>query len=255
MSEYICFHSTSIMRKIVIAAFAFCLVSTAFAQKKDSVIHNMIPGSKKEAPSNDHFFIQLGYLTWTSKPDSINTKGMPRTLNMYVMLNFPFKTNPHWSVAIGPGIASDNMYFDKMIVGIAQTTTSVHFTDVSDTNHFKKYKLSTNFAEAPIELRYRFNPEDDRKSVKIAFGAKIGLLINSHVKGKNLENVNDQTLNEYIMKESTKRYFNKQRLSVMGRVGVGSFTVFASYSITPLFQEGLGPSIRPLTIGLNISGL
>jgi len=42
---------------------------------------------------------------------------------------------------------------------------------------------------------------------------------------------------------------------VMGRVGVGSFSVFASYSITPLFREGLGPAIHPLSIGLNISGL
>ena len=248
-------HSTFIMRKIVIAAFTICLVGTAFAQKMDSTIHNILPGPKKEAPSNDHFFIQFGYLTWTSKPDSINTKGMPRTLNMYVMLNFPFKTNPHWSVAIGPGIAGDNMYLDKMTVGIARTTPEVHFNDVSDTSHFKKYKLSTNYAEAPVEIRYRFNPYDDRKSVKIAFGAKVGMLINAHVKGKNLQSSSGQTLNEYIAKESTKRFFNKQRLSVMGRVGVGSFTVFATYSITPLFQEGLGPRIRPLTIGLNISGL
>jgi hypothetical protein len=242
------------MRKIVIAVFAACLVSTAFAQT-DSVIHHVIPGYKKETPSNDHFFIQLGYLTWTNKPDSINTKGFPRTLNMFVMLNFPFKTNPHWSVAIGPGISSDNMYFDKMTVGIARTTSSVQFRDVSDTAHFKKYKLSTNYLEAPVELRYRFNPADDRKSVKIAFGAKMGVLLNAHVKGKTLQNASNQTLNEYIMKEATKRFFNKQRLSVMGRVGVGSFTIFATYAITPMFQEGLGPAIHPLSVGLNISGL
>jgi hypothetical protein len=242
------------MRKIVIAVFAACLVSTAFAQT-DSVIHNVIPGYKKETPSNDHFFIQLGYLTWTNKPDSIRTKGFPRSLSIYVMLNFPFKTNPHWSVAIGPGISSDNMYFDKMTVGIARTTPTLQFRDVSDTSHFKKYKLSTNYLEAPVEMRYRFNPNDDRKSVKIAFGAKVGVLVNAHVKGKTLQSTSDQTLNDYTAKEATKRFFNKQRLSVMGRVGVGSFTVFATYAITPLFQEALGPAIHPLTIGLNISGL
>jgi hypothetical protein len=254
MSEYICPQSTFIMRKIVIAVLAFGLASSAFAQK-DSTIRKMMPGSAKEAPSNDHFFIQLGYLAWTGKPDSIKTKGLPRTLNIYVMLNFPFKTNPHWSVALGPGIASDNMYFDKMTVGIARPTPSVQFRNVADTAHFKKYKLSTNYLEAPVELRYRFNPQDDRKSVKIAVGAKVGVMINGHVKGVNLESVSDQTINDYTAKESTKRFFNKQRLSLMGRVGVGSFTVFASYAITPLFQEGLGPAIHPLSIGLNISGL
>jgi hypothetical protein len=147
------------------------------------------------------------------------------------------------------------MYFDKMTVGIARTTPAVQFRDVSDTAHFKKYKLSTNYLEAPVELRYRFNPEDDRKSVKVAVGAKVGVLINAHVKGVTLENVSNQTINDYTAKESTKRFFNKQRLSLMGRVGVGSFSVFASYAITSLYQEGLGPAIHPMSIGLNISGL
>lgn len=241
------------MRKIVIAVIAFCLVGTAFAQ--DSIIRKMLPASKKEAPSNDHFFIQLGHLSWTGQSDSIHTKGIPRTLNIYLMLNFPFKTDPHWSVALGPGIASDNMYFDKMTVGIKDNTTSVQFHDVADTSHFKRYKLSVNYLEVPVELRYRFNPNDDKKSVKIALGAKVGTLINAHVKGKVLQNSSDQTLNDYTLKESSKKYFSKQRLSFMGRVGVGSFSLFASYSITPVFKEGLGPTVRPLTVGLTIAGL
>ena len=241
------------MRKIVIAVIAICLFSTAFAQK-DSTIRRILP-TKKETPSNDHFFIQIGHLSWTGKPDSIKTKGLPRSLNIYILLNFPFKTNPHWSVALGPGIASDNMYFDKMTVGIKEATSSVLFHDVSDTTHFKRYKLSTNFLEVPVELRYRFNPNDDRHSVKIAVGAKVGTLLNAHIKGKILQNSSDQTLNDYTLKESSKQFFSRQRLSVMGRVGIGSFSLFASYSVTPVFKEGLGPTVRPLTIGLTLSGL
>lgn len=242
------------MRKIVIAVIAICLVSTAFAQK-DSTIRKILPSSKKESPSNDHFFIQVGRLTWVGKPDSIKTKGIPRSLNIYMLLNFPFKTNPHWSVALGPGIASDNMYFDKMTVGIKDNTSSIRFKDVSDTSRFKRYKLSVNFLEVPVELRYRFNSNDDKKSVKIAVGAKIGTLINAHIKGKVFQNSANQTLNDYTLKENSKQFFSKQRLSLMGRVGVGSLSLFASYSVTPLFKEGLGPTIRPLTLGLTLSGL
>ena len=240
------------MRKIVIAALAICLVSAAFGQ--DSTIRRILP-SKKEAPSNDHFMIQLGYLNWVGKSDSIKTKGFPRSLNFYLMLNFPFKTDTHWSVALGPRIASDNMIFDKMTVGIADNTPTVAFHDVSDTAHFKRYKLTTAFLEVPVELRYRFNPDNDKKSVKLAFGAKVGTLINAHTKGVILQNSNNQTLNDYTLKQSSKRFFSKQRLSVMGRVGYGSFSVFASYSITPVFKEGLGPTVRPLSIGLTLSGL
>ena len=240
------------MRKIVFALIAICLFGTAFGQ--DSTLRRLIK-AQKETPSNDHFMIQLGHLSWVGGPDSINTKGIPRTLNIYVMLNFPFKTNPHWSVALGPGIASDNMVFDKMTVGIKENTPSIRFNDVSDTSHFKRYKLSTNYLEVPVELRYRFNPENDRKSVKLAIGAKVGTLLNAHTKGKILQNKGNQTIGDYTVKESSKKFFSKQRLSVMGRIGYGSLSLFASYSITPVFKEGLGPTVRPLTIGLTLSGL
>jgi hypothetical protein len=241
------------MRKILFTALAICFASLVFAQN-DSTIRRILP-NKKETPSNDHFMIQLGYLSWVGKPDSISTKGFPRSLNFYLMLNFPFKTDPHWSVALGPGIASDNMIFDKMTVGIADLTSTVAFHDVSDTSHFKRYKLTTAFLEVPVELRYRFNPDNDKKSVKLALGAKVGTLINAHTKGVILQNGTNQTLNDYTLKQSSKRFFSKQRLSVMGRIGYGSFSLFASYSVTPVFKEGLGPTVRPLTIGLTLSGL
>lgn len=241
------------MRKIVFTALAVCFVSLAFSQN-DSSIRRMLP-NKKETPSNDHFMIQLGYLTWTGMPDSIKTKGLPRSFNVYVMLNFPFKTNPHWSVAIGPGIATDNMYFDEMTVGIKDNTTSIVFDNLSDTAHFKKYKLGTAYLEAPIELRYRFNTNDDSRSVKIAIGAKIGTLLTAKVKGVELQNAAEKTLNDYTLKEKSKKFFNKQRLSVTGRVGYGPLSLFASYSVTPVFREGVGPAVRPLTIGLTLSGL
>jgi len=240
------------MRKTIIVVIVICSFNTAFGQ--DSTIRKILP-AKKEASSNDHFFIQLGGLSWVGKPDSIKTKGLSRSLNIYMLINFPFKTNPHWSVALGPGIASDNMYFDKMTVGIKDNTPSVRFNNVADTSRFKRYKLSVNFLEVPVELRYRLNPNDDKKSVKIAVGAKVGTLLNAHVKGKTLQNKSNQTLNNYTLKESSKQFFSKQRLSVMGRIGYGPLSLFASYSVTPVFKEGVGPAVKPLTIGLTLSGL
>jgi hypothetical protein len=241
------------MRRIVLAAFALCLVSTVFAQV-DSTLHRVLP-AKKETPSNDHFFLQLGYLTWTKQPDSIKTKGFPKSINVYVLLNFPFKTDPHWSVALGPGIGTDAMFFDKTSVGIAENTTAIRFRSLIDTTHFRKTKLVTAYLEAPVELRYRFNPEDDRKSVKLAVGAKVGFLISAHTKNVELQNTANQAINDFTLKEQSKHFFNKERLSVTGRVGYGAFSFFAAYGITPVFKEGMGPQVHPLTFGLTISGL
>jgi hypothetical protein len=245
------------MRRIVSTGVAmFFMAISSFAQL-DSTRTTPAPVinlKKSETRSADHFVLQLGYLNWTGAPDSIRTKGLPHSFNVYLMLDFPFKTNPHWSVALGPGIGSDHMYFDKMYPGVKDPTTTIRFQDQEDTIHFKKVKLATTFAELPIELRYRFNTTSD-KSVKLALGAKVGTLIDAHVRAKELQNSNDEALNPYTLKEKSNRFFNKSRLSVMGRVGFGHFSIYASYAITPLFKEGQGPVVRPFSVGLMLSGL
>ncbi|HEU4469466.1 MAG TPA: outer membrane beta-barrel protein [Flavisolibacter sp.] len=241
------------MRRIFFAVLILSLAGSASAQNDTTLTRRILKPT--EARSNDHFLIQLGYLSWVNKPDSINTSGLPRSFNMYLMLDFPFKTNPHWSVALGPGIATDHMFFDKTYVGVKDNTSSIRFQDLSDTSHFRKYKLTTAFAELPVELRYRFNPGNDRRSVKIALGAKIGTLLSAGVKGKDFQDKNENTLNDYTEKEKSKQFFNRTRLSVMGRVGFGHFTFFGAYSVTPLFREGQGPVVRPLTLGLTVGGL
>lgn len=239
------------MRRIVIAALMMLSAACTMAQDTTAIVTS----PPAEARSNDHFLIQVGHTSWSGKPDSIKTGGFSRTFNMYLMLDFPFKTNPHWSVALGPGIATDNIFFDKMYVGIKENAASVPFTNLSDTNHFRKYKLATAYLELPVELRYRFNPDNDRRSMKFAIGAKIGTLVNAHVKGKELQDRNDNAIQDYTLKESSKKFFNRTRLSVMGRIGFGHFSAFVSYAITPVFKEGQGPQVRPLTIGLTLGGL
>jgi len=239
------------MRRIVITALALCVVHLAFAQ--DTTV--VAKPSPTRIGGNDHLLLQLGYTTWQGKPDSIQTKGFSRTFNIYFMFAFPFKTNPHLSVALGPGLATDHIFFDDTYIGIKDNTPTLAFRNVADTNHFKKYKLSTAFLEAPVELRYSSNPSDDKHSFKVALGAKVGTLLSAWVKGKTLQNKNDNTVLSYTSKEKSKHFFNTNRLSVMGRVGYGKFSLFTSYAITPVFKEGVAPTVRPLTIGLTLSGL
>jgi hypothetical protein len=171
------------------------------------------------------------------------------------MIDFPFKTDPRWSVAIGAGFSSSNIYFDKMTVDIAGNSSRLNFRNVADTNQFKKFKLSTNYLEAPLELRFAANPERSSGSFKVAIGAKIGTMLNAHTKGKNFQTKTGSSLNSYTVKEISKRYFNTTRLSGTARVGYGNFSLFGTYQITGLLKDGVGPVLHPYTIGLSLSGL
>jgi hypothetical protein len=205
--------------------------------------------------ANDHFLLQFSYDGWAQAPDSLNTKGFSRGFNAYFMLDFPFKTDPRWSVGIGVGVGTNNVFLDKTTAEVAGTSATLRFRNVADTNHFKKYKLATTYLEAPIELRFAANPFNTNKSFKVALGAKIGLLVNAHNKGKNLQDKNNSTINNFIQKESSKRYLNGNRLMVTARMGYGVFGVFGAYQVNNFIKEGAGPAIRPYSIGLTISGL
>lgn len=205
--------------------------------------------------SNDHFMIQVGGLLWKDAPDTIQSKGLSRTINVYFLFDFPFKSNPKLSAAIGAGIATDHKVLDKMYLGIKENTENLVIRDVSDTTHFKKYKLSTTYLEAPVELRFTSNPGNNSRSFKAAVGVKVGTLLSAMVKGKNLEDRNNNTILEYTSKEKSKRFFESPRIAGTARVGIGAFTLFGSYSFTTLFKEGTAPAIRPISVGLTLSGL
>jgi hypothetical protein len=239
------------MKKLLLVPFCVFITFFVFSQDSPKPKKKVIDMSNR---ANDHFLLQFAYTSWTGKPDSINTKGLSKSINAYFMLDFPFKTNPNMSMAFGPGISTDHILFTKTYVGIKDQTNSIHFKNQADTNHFKKTKLATAYLEAPIELRYSANPETG-KGFKAAIGVKVGTLLNAHTRNTKLEDKNGNSLNDYVMKESSKRFMNKTRISAQARFGYGHFTLYGSYQLTTLFRDGAGPQVRPFSIGITLSGL
>ena len=205
----------------------------------------------------DHFMIQYGSDAWTGRPDSVRTKGFSRHFNIYVMLDKPFKTDPRFSVAYGVGIGSRNMFFDNVKVNVNGLGSTLPFTDVSGTNHYKKFKLTTIYAEIPVEIRFYSDPENTGKSWKFALGAKVGTLLKAYTKGKDLETANGASVygTSAVVKESNKRYFNGTKLAATARVGYGIFSLHGEYNILGVVKDGFGPSMNAYSIGISISGL
>ena len=107
--------------------------------------------------ANDHFMIEFSYDNWIGKTDSMNTTGFSRGFAFYFMYDFPFKTDPHFSVGAGLGIDASNIFFDKTNVGVAiPGNQTLAFTDVSQSDHFKKYKLVLTNLDLPLELTICF---------------------------------------------------------------------------------------------------
>ncbi|MBZ5857779.1 outer membrane beta-barrel protein [Flavihumibacter profundi] len=246
------------MRKLLVALAAVMLVMGVQAQTDTTAKKNGKKDWSKVTLSgraNDHFMIQAGYDGWGSAPDTIRTKGFGRHLNFYFMLDKPFKSDPRFSIAGGLGIGSSNIYFDKQEAQIAGHTPVIVFSDVKDTTHFKKFKLTEAWAEIPVEFRFVSNPLNTNNSFKFALGMKLGTMLSAHTKGKDQVSKSGAAVNSFIMKESTKRYFNTTRFAATMRVGYGPFTLYGAYQLNPLFKDNAGPAVHPFSIGLTLSGL
>jgi Outer membrane protein beta-barrel domain len=242
------------MKKILSLCMGALFTVSLFAQDTPEKTKKKKDPINLSNRANDHFMFQVGYANWSGIPDSITKSGLSKSINAYFMLDFPFKTNPKLSIGIGAGVGSDHITFTKTYVGIKDKTSTLRFTNQSDTNNFKKTKLATSYLEAPIELRFAGDPVTGN-GFKAAIGIKVGMLINAHTRNTKFQNKAGTSLNDYVLKESSKYFFNKNRISATARFGYSHFTLFGSYQLTPLFKDGFGPVVRPYSIGLTLSGL
>ena len=256
-----------IMKKILLAVFSAGIFTMANAQIKDTAAVSKVEETKPKANwkkldlsnrPNDHFMIQYGFDGWTNTTDSINPSGLSRHFNFYFMLDKPFKTNPHYSIGLGLGFASSNIFFENTYIDIKSTTgSSLPFKSVASQDHFKKYKLTTTWVEAPLEFRFASNPVTPDKGWKAAVGFKFGLLLKAYTKGKDLQDNSGNSIygKTYIQKESDKKFFNTSRVAATARFGIGNFSVDGSYSLTGLLKSASGSSVNPYSIGITLSGL
>jgi hypothetical protein len=238
------------MRLIAPIVLALILPTVAFAQKNNTKFD-------LSNRTGDHFMMQLSSDHWLGAPDSISNaiKPLSRGFNVALMLDKPFKKNPKFSVALGIGISTSHIFFDNTEIDISNNSRTLSFTKTDTTNHFKKYKLATAFAEIPIELRYFSNPSQTGKAVKIAIGVKIGTMINAHTKGKNLLDKNDQPIRDFTQKISSSSYFQNTRIAATFRGGYGNFFLFGSYNLTPVFKSQVAAEMSLLQVGIGITGL
>lgn len=239
------------MKKTLLVLFSFCVSVMAMSQSTSS------PKFDLSNRASDHLMIQYGSDSWTNRPDSVRTGGFSRHFNVYLMTDKPFKSNQKMSVAFGIGIGSSNMFFKNTYVDVKSGSTRLPFTNVDSANHFNKFKVTTIYAEIPVELRYYSNPANPNKSWKAAIGMKVGTLLKSYTKGKNLETKTGSSIYGpgYVEKESNKRFFNGTMLAVTGRIGIGFVSLDAGYQFNGVLKDGVGASMNKFSLGLTFSGL
>ncbi|MEQ8625288.1 MAG: outer membrane beta-barrel protein [Vicingaceae bacterium] len=150
-----------------------------------------------------------------------------------------------FGISTGLGFEFNKYALDRDYTILANKDSTFGFQDSSivlSKNLFKSEVLNW-----PIMLETNLG-KDAKHSFHVAVG---GML--SYRLGAKTKQIFTQDNKEYKVKNRTDYNTNPFLFSLVARVGYGGFTIFANYSLTPMFENNKGPELYPFTVGVSLA--
>ncbi len=191
----------------------------------------------------DNLVVDFNLDNWMDAPNDVKVRTYSLGFNAYLMHDIQFG-NSNFSFAIGGGVSSHNVHSNGEFINLIdsiQGTTYTNLKSFAPTYNYKKNKLSTNYIDVPLELR--FKSKGTANVFRMAVGFKAGYLVNIHSKTRD-----DDGLRKGFIFDNALEY----RYGITGRIGFGKLNLTGYYALTPLFQEGKGVELTPYSIGLSV---
>ncbi len=176
--------------------------------------------------------------------DLIPGKSLTWNLNF---AEWAFKNdNNNVGLVTGLGFSFSDYTFDRAITIEKENGDGMVIPVPLDPDGLKKSKLTMTYLTAPLMLEIKTPLRMGGSRLYIAGGVIGGVNIGSHTKYKYRRD-----------KEKARSNFNINtfKYELTGRIGFGDFCVFANYSMTPLFEDGKGPELYPLMIGISFPNI
>lgn len=244
------------MKKItLITAILFlCLSQLLVAQNVLNKNNYENKGKDKKADNGsveifrDRFVVDVFQTFWLGMPSNVSSKKFNPGFNVSVLWDVKKSPKSPFSFGIGAGLNYHTQNSDALLgIEPTQWVTRYNIIPALDTT-FKICRVNVVSLYVPIELRYRHS-----SGVKITLGARLGYVVglNQRYKGKDLTGRNQ------LLDYKNYQIFNKVKYNFdfYARIGWKGLAVYYSYQVTSVFENGKGPQIRPMSVGISISPL
>lgn len=231
------------MKKLLsLICFLFFLSGMAIAQENATPQPEELTEKSK---SSDKFMFTLTFDNLFHKEtNGFQSRWHSRGTSLHFMYDMPIK-NSNFSFAPGIGFSHSSYYHNSFVTEDSSGTDFAPIDNFKDNENFKRHKLTTNYVEIPVEMRWISKANKRDNHWKVALGMRIGLKLMATSKEVRNEN-------GYFKKIKTKGYrdVNVLRAGPTLRVGYGALNLYGFYSLTGLFKKDLGPEMTPFSIGL-----
>ena len=199
----------------------------SFAQEMDTKVDSTSKAPMKP-PHQDMLFVDLTWDYLTGLPAGVEQKWYGRGVNTGLVYDHPFNKDGSVSGAIGASFASHNYYLNAVVNRYDSNEVNYSEFQVVGDTILDRGKISINYIDVPLELRFRTKLNEKGMRWKFAVGGKVGYLVNVH----------EKLIDKDGIKIKTYNYPNvtQIRYGLSARAGYGAIMLSAFYSLSPFFE-------------------
>ena len=219
------------MKKFIILFSLFVIPFFSFSQEKNKII-------KETTIRRVSVGVEIYQDFWMKWPKGMNVRAINQGAGGFIMYNVPFGESPV-SFSIGAGIGCQNLFSNTTINDIHADT--ITFTPIPDTIDYKKSKLGLTYLDFPLELRVV-----TKDKIRFSVGLKLGYLLDAKTKYKG----DDIYGQESTVKYRKVEHVDKFRFGPTIRFGYDWFQIMGYFSVSQIFEKGLGPDLYPISVGI-----
>ena len=219
------------MKKFIILFSLFVIPFFLFSQEKNKII-------KETTIRRVSVGVEIYQDFWMKWPKGMNVRAINQGAGGFIMYNVPFGESPV-SFSIGAGIGCQNLFSNTTINDIHADT--ITFTPIPDTIDYKKSKLGLTYLDFPLELRVV-----TKDKIRFSVGLKLGYLLDAKTKYKG----DDIYGQESTVKYRKVEHVDKFRFGPTIRFGYDWFQIMGYFSVSQIFEKGLGPDLYPISVGI-----
>ena len=229
--------------KIVLTAYACCLVGLLSAQTVILEIDPAVDTSESVFGPNRKYFAQsvyaLGFFLGPS--DSVAPYIPGRSFTVKLSSLFKVRWTGFLSNCLELGLKYNQIALEQ--------SASKTFPD---TTHNRTQKLRSTTIEVNLFQRFNFGKRGDRIGNYVDIGAGVNWVpMMAHVRKKKLPDGRKQkTVNTKLPYRKSFYY------TVLAKIGIGGVYFFGQYRLTPLIRTGFGdPALPPFVLGIGFTSL
>ncbi|MGD1846844.1 MAG: outer membrane beta-barrel protein [Salibacteraceae bacterium] len=230
------------MRKFLFIGAFLAGALGAVAQEEPALVTEENDPNKQFTPIS--VVLNLNSTRLFDLSSSVDQKWFSRGLD--VSLHYEFQFSKNFGFAPGIGFSTGNYFIDGTVMSTTDSVTNITTSDIvsfDDDFNFRRHKLSSNYVEIPLEFRFKSNPNATGTSYKVALGFKAGYMVNFHTKTVTSSN---------RFKDFNFDDINPLRFGPTFRFAYGRFGLSGFYSLSSLFEDGKGPTITPVALGITL---